>query len=312
MSSFFSDPYFGRGQTLLSGEAIELNGAVSPNTAYPVAGQNIVGDVKVFNDTNPRTAQTYSNQLVYCMACRYTGANVADGSTLAGRVFPILADGASFSTLALAADMTAGKRMGVFDEYFTGALRTNDIVWLTVSGPTLINTTQAVIAAGSCVKLDDVGSVVAVNVLSGGTGATSGALIFTGGGFSTTAAGTFVAVSGVVTSATVVTPGIGYTSAPVVTIGAGTATFSVNISRGGVLVIASPVTPGFAIGLHRAAVRRSGIANTAGTDAYGNSVSATAATAAEDGMVDVGLDTAANQNRARIHFSGNVLSGSVL
>ena len=297
---------------MLAGEVIDLNGAVSPNTAYPIAGQNIIGDIKCFNDVNPRTIQSYSNQLVYCMACRYTGSAVADGSTLAGRVFTILPDGASFSTLSLAADMTAGKRVGVFDEYFTGALRQYDIVWLTVSGPTMMQCTQASITAGSAVKLDDVGSVVAVNVLSGGTGATSGALIFTGGGYSTTAAGTFVAVGGVVTSATVVTPGIGYTSAPVVTIGAGTATFSVNISRGGVLAVASPVTYGFAIGLHRAAVRKTGIANTAGTDSYGNAVSATAATAAEDGMVDVGLDTAANQNRARVHFSGNVLAGTVL
>ena len=156
MSSFFSDPYFGRGQSLLAGEAIELNGnSVSPNVSYPVAGQNIVGDVKVFNDVNPRTAQTYSNQLVYCMACRYMGTLVNDASLMAGYSYTIGVDGASFTaTKATAADVNAGLRIGVFDEFYTGSLRQYDIVWLTVSGPTMVMTgTAAAIAAGAAVTL---------------------------------------------------------------------------------------------------------------------------------------------------------------
>ena len=239
MSSFFSDPYFGRGQTLLTGEVIELNGNnTGSNVSWPVAGQNIIGDVKVFNDVNPRTTQSYSNALVYCMACRYTGSAVADGSTLAGKAFTILPDGASFSTLAAAADMTAGKRIGVFDEYFTGALRQYDIVWLTVAGPTMMVATNAAITAGAAVALSaDLGTVVQS---------------------------------------------------------------------------LTPVTPAFTVGLHRAAIRKSTVANTAGTDAYGNYVAATASTAAEDGIVDVGVTSTAGQLRARIHFSGNVLSAAVV
>lgn len=168
MSSFFSDPYFGRGQTLLSGEAIELNGnSVSPNVSYPVAGQNIVGDVKVFNDVNPRTTQSYSNQLVYCMACRYMGSTVNDGSLMAGYSYTLGVDGASFTaTKATAADVNAGLRIGVFDEYFTGTLRQYDIVWLTVSGPTMVMMgTAAAIAAGAAVTLQtSSGMVVAVNI----------------------------------------------------------------------------------------------------------------------------------------------------
>ena len=165
MSSFFSDPYFGRGQTLLSGEAIELNGnSVSPNVSYPVAGQNIVGDVKVFNDVDPRTAQTFSNQLVYCMACRYTGSLVADGSTMAGFAYTLGTDGASFSaTKATAADVNAGLRIGIFDEYYTGTLRQYDIVWLTVSGPTMAKCSTAAITAGAAVTLTtSAGTVVQV------------------------------------------------------------------------------------------------------------------------------------------------------
>lgn len=239
MSSFFSDPYFGRGQTLLAGEAIELNGnSTGSNVSWPVAGQNIIGDVKVFNDVNVRTGQFYSNHLVYCMAARYLGSAVADGSTLAGKTFTILSDGASFSTLTAAGDMTAGKRVGVFDEYFTGALRQYDIVWLTVGGPTMMVATNAQILAGAAVAL--------------------------------------------------------------------------SASLGTVVETLLPITPAFTVGIHRAAIRKVSVANTAGVDAYGNYVSATASTAAEDGLVDVGVTSVAGQLRARIHFTGNVLAGTVL
>ena len=118
MSSIFSDPFFRRGSTLLGGELIE----VDPNTGSPVAGGEIVGQVKVFQDVNPvGRGERYSNRLVYCVAARYKGADVADASTVAGSayIFSPTAPLSEFSTLATASNVTDGIEVGVLDEYLT-------------------------------------------------------------------------------------------------------------------------------------------------------------------------------------------------
>lgn len=150
MSSIFSDPFFRRGTTLLGGEAIEVNGS-----GAPIAGTEVVGQVKAFQDVNPAGAgERYSNRLVYCVAARYKGANVSDASTIAGEVFVFDAAAplTEFTNKATATNATAGVAVGVLDEYLTGALRTNDIVWLVVKGPAKVKRTASAINAGVAVQ----------------------------------------------------------------------------------------------------------------------------------------------------------------
>lgn len=96
---------------------------------------------------------------------------------------------------------------------------------------------RAVSAAGAgtfalslrCVNIP--GQVQELALTAGGTGYTSGDLIFTGGG-GTGAAGTFIAAAGVITSVTLTNPGRGYTSAPSVTAAAGSgATITATIAE---------------------------------------------------------------------------------
>lgn len=151
MSSIFSDPLFRRGTTLLSGEQIEVD--LSSN---PIAGGEVVGQVKVFQDASPvGTGERFSNRLVYCVAARYKGDTVEDASTVAGQVY-VFTDAkplAEFSALATSANIDADKAYGVLDEYLTGRLRQNDIVWLVVKGPCKVKQTAAAINAGAAVKV---------------------------------------------------------------------------------------------------------------------------------------------------------------
>jgi hypothetical protein len=151
MSAIFSDPLFRRGSTLLGGEQIELNAAGSP-----VAGTEVVGQVKVFQDVNPAgQGERYSNRLVYCVAARYKGSTVSDGSTVAGEVYAF--DAAKplteFTSKATSANVDADVAIGVLDEYLTGQLRQNDIVWLVVKGPAKVKQTATAINAGVAVKV---------------------------------------------------------------------------------------------------------------------------------------------------------------
>ena len=136
MSSIFSDPFFRRGSTLLGGEEIEKDAA-----GNPVAGNEVVGQVKAFQDVNPAGAgERYSNRLVYCVAARYTGSTVASAATVAGKAY-VFADATpltTFSALATNTNVAAGKAVGILDEYLKGELRENDIVWLVLKGPTSI------------------------------------------------------------------------------------------------------------------------------------------------------------------------------
>lgn len=148
MSSIFSDPFFRRGTTLLGGETIEMDNSSPPK---PIAGTEIVGQVKVFQDAVPTgMGERRSNRLVYCVAARYKGSDVVDASTLAGEVysFDAAAPLTEFTNKATAANVNAGLAVGVLDEYLTGVLRTNDIVWLVVKGPTSVKQTAAAINAG--------------------------------------------------------------------------------------------------------------------------------------------------------------------
>lgn len=162
MSSLFSDPPFARGTTLLNKEAIELD-----VNGFPIAGREIAGSVKCFQDVNPGTgpaAVRYSNRNVYCMAVRYVGTsalNAGDSGADKGKWYVIDRSsplGAQFSTAAAATDIAAGRIVGVLDEYLTNEVRTNDIVWLVVGGPT-----SAVKSANSIL------SNVGVEVSSGST-----------------------------------------------------------------------------------------------------------------------------------------------
>lgn len=159
MSSIFSDPFFRRGSTLLAGEQIELDGS-----GNPVAGNEVVGQVKAFQDVSPVGAgERYSNRLVYCIAARYKGADVADASTVAGEVyaFDVAAPLTEFTAKATSANVDANLAYGVLDEYLRGALRTNDIVWLVVKGPSSVKQTAAAINAGVAVKVSSTAGSVA-------------------------------------------------------------------------------------------------------------------------------------------------------
>jgi hypothetical protein len=160
MSSIFSDPFFRRGSTLLGGELIEVDAS-----GNPIAGSEIVGQIKAFQDVNPRSkGERYSNRLVYCVAARYKGSDVSDASTIAGQAY--LFDSAKplteFTTGLTTSTHAAGAAIGVLDEYLSGVLRTNDIVWLVVKGPTSIKQTAAAISAGAAVQASSTaGSIVA-------------------------------------------------------------------------------------------------------------------------------------------------------
>jgi hypothetical protein len=164
MSSLFSDPPFRRGTTLLQSEDIELN----KDTGLPVAGGEIVGQVKVFQDVNPSTGTRLSNRLVYCVAARYTGTTVSDATTVAGEVFlcdfntPLSA----FTVKGTASNVLVGLAYGVLDEYLTGELRKNDIVWLVVKGPADVKQTNVAIVAGAQVQVSATAGQIAT--LSGG------------------------------------------------------------------------------------------------------------------------------------------------
>lgn len=151
MSAIFSDPLFRRGSTLLGGEQIEVDAA-----GNPVAGTEVVGQVKVFQDVNPvGQGERYSNRLVYCVAARYKGSTVSDASTVAGEVYAF--DAATplteFTSKATSANVDADVAIGVLDEYLTGQLRQNDIVWLVVKGPAKVKQTATAINAGVAVKV---------------------------------------------------------------------------------------------------------------------------------------------------------------
>lgn len=154
MPSLFSDPPFPRGTTLLNKEVIDLD-----PSGIPIAGGEIVGQVKAFQDVAPGTgpaAVRYSNRIVYCVAARYTpvdgvtSLNPGDNGADKGKTFVLDRRGplTTFSSLAAATDITDGRTVGVLDEYLTTAVRPNDIVWLVVRGPTAMQKAASIAIPG--------------------------------------------------------------------------------------------------------------------------------------------------------------------
>lgn len=184
MSSIFSDPFFRRGTTLLSGEVIDY--AVDGTT--PTQGTEVVGQVKVFQDVNPvGNGDRYSNRLVYCVAVRYIG-NDTTGANLRRQIVTFSAS-APLTTIgvtsqAIEASAGAGgkttktdldtnlREVGVVDEYLPDALavRKNDILWVVVKGPTTVaKETGSAMVAGYGVKISNTPGQATYNGTSVGT-----------------------------------------------------------------------------------------------------------------------------------------------
>lgn len=188
MSSLFSDPPFARGTTLLAGETIEYNlpgvsysATNDSGKQYPVAGREIVGQVKVFQDINPNTKARLSSELVYCIAARYKPTSTTNLTSPAGKgvVLKIgqYLESASFDqTLASQANVNTGERVGFLDEYLSSStiIRPDDIVWVTFKGPASLLKTAVAIDAGAVVSMSaTAGSVMAKTVDSIWTAATN-------------------------------------------------------------------------------------------------------------------------------------------
>lgn len=153
MSSIFSDPPFVRGRTLASGD---FGDAQTDPTKNDVLGGGIVGSIKAFQDVAVTQVtigdKTYpagtllSNRLVYCQAVRYRGSDktAAEVEGLRGTAMLIdvgLENGkpfCQFTNAATNANVDAGREYGVLDEYLTGALKQNDVVWLVRKGPAIV------------------------------------------------------------------------------------------------------------------------------------------------------------------------------
>lgn len=164
MSSLFSDPPFARGQTLLGGEAIErypagvaYSATNNSGAQYNVAGPEIVGQVKVFQDINPSTKIKQSNELVYCIAARFkpTNGTTLTGADLRGRgvvlkVGQYLETATFDENLATTANTIQGKRVGFVDEYLSDStqIRGDDVVWVVFKGPASVKKTEHATTAG--------------------------------------------------------------------------------------------------------------------------------------------------------------------
>lgn len=187
MSSIFSDPPFRRGTTLCSGD---LTGT---GTGNDLPGSELVGSIKAFQDVNPSTGVRNSNRLVYCQAVRYLGSDVADATTVAGCAYAVdlgLENGKPFATITSAAtnaNVAAGREYGVLDEYLTGNLKQNDVVWIVRKGPTSLKQAAATaIASGAGVELTGTagkiqaqssGAALGINILGASSAATADTLV---------------------------------------------------------------------------------------------------------------------------------------
>jgi len=196
MSTIFSDPGWRRGSTLLNQELIELDA-----DGKPIAGKELVGQVKVFQDVDPSSGKRFSNRLVYCVAARYTGSTALTSAD-AGKVFafstassagPDATNGpmCEFSAVATATNVNTDLRSyGVLDEYLTEGVRQNDIVWLVVKGPCSVQVAgTTAIAAGAAVEVTG----TAGRILTRATGLQVGSQI--AGANSSTTAGALVRVN---------------------------------------------------------------------------------------------------------------------
>lgn len=200
MSSIFSDPSFGRGRTLASAD---FGDAVVDTTKNDVLGGGIVGQIKAFQDvavkdiafggTTKPAGTLLSNRLVYCQAVRWKGADVADASTVAGTLYVVdlgLENGKPFCQISAAAtnaNVGDGREYGVLDEYLTGQLKTNDVVWIVRKGPSCVKQAAATaIASGARLEITGAagkvqafasGNSIGINVLGASSPATADTLV---------------------------------------------------------------------------------------------------------------------------------------
>lgn len=136
MSTFTSDPGFGRGQTL--GVTVKMYEAEVGD------GSTIVGTRKEFRDESPTTGTLYSNTPVECIAVK----NSSGSALLPGSV-------AKFKTSALLAEVdglatTSTDLMGIVDEYLPAAgVPDGEIFWLVVRGPSTVTKTSTSVSAGA-------------------------------------------------------------------------------------------------------------------------------------------------------------------
>jgi hypothetical protein len=149
MSIISSDPWFGRGTTLLNGAGRYAGFGDTPVAAASVPVTTVAGSVKVFADNDPRTTNTgvvLSNRLVHCVAVR----NTSGGPLLPGTVVKFKKAAIMTEVDGPAAAATDAP-LGVVDEYLpVGGVANNDVFWLVVAGPTAI-TTAATLAPGAFV-----------------------------------------------------------------------------------------------------------------------------------------------------------------
>ena len=169
MSSLFSDPPFTRGTTLLNGETIEYSSGDSYANGVPAAGSEIVGQVKAFQDIHPVAKTRLSNELVYCVAARFKPAaestvlNANRDGADSGQAYVLKAASGmtgtvEFADKATSADVVTGKRVAFLDEYLTGTVRANDIVWLIFKGPAnLKKIVGGPVAPGAAIRLSPSG-----------------------------------------------------------------------------------------------------------------------------------------------------------
>lgn len=154
MSSIFSDPPFRRGTTLAAGDFGD-----AATSGVNILGGELVGQIKAFQDVDPSTGQRYSNRLVYCQAVRWLGGAVADATTVAGAPYKVSAtheNGKPFCSIteqAVNSDVPAHDVV-ILDEYLTGSLTNNDVVWAVVKGPTAVRSAGTAIANGAQVQLN--------------------------------------------------------------------------------------------------------------------------------------------------------------
>lgn len=151
--SLFVDPPFGLGQTLGVTNATD--------------GANWVGVVKVFPDVDPTTGKVRSARVKTCIAVRNSS-----GSTLYGKRAVAFAAG-SYTAVSGYARVTNAAVAGVSDEFLPAAgVANNDVFWVTVEGPTELQTTGGV-AVGDIVSAVTANTTNATDSAgTGGQGAT--------------------------------------------------------------------------------------------------------------------------------------------
>lgn len=200
MSSIFSDPPFRRGTKLADGD---FGDSQTDPTKTDVLGTSVVGQIKAFQDVAPTSiaingtavnpGTLLSNRLVYCQAVRYRGSEVTDASTIAGTAFLVdvaLENGKPFCQITSAAsnaNVAAGREYGVVDEYLTGVLKQNDVIWIVRKGPcsvkqaagTAITSGAQVEITGSAGKIQALasGTSLGINVLGANSAATADTLV---------------------------------------------------------------------------------------------------------------------------------------